>query len=228
MSEPPQIQFPEWAPGEVNRDDAPTRTNRWIVPGLLVIGLLIAVGVYVSVSDTASVEDRYLWALDEADLRDEFAADRQAIKNAEGICKELDDGGRAQGSRADRIGVEHYCDDYLDAFKVLETKVIEGSFTLRDSKMGPSDSGPCSGSGGYSDISVGRGVEVRNDAGDPLGRTKLGPGTKKSRNRCEFLFEVELTEGEDSYVFEVGSRGQIAFTWKELTGMGPHLTLGSS
>ena len=82
------------------------------------------------------------------------------------------------------------------------------------------------GDNGYSDITPGTAVIVKNDARTVLARTVLGTGVGNSAS-CSMPFTVELTEGEDSYLFSVSHRGDVSETFVELNSSGVALSLGS-
>lgn len=211
-------------------DAAAPRKRRWVIVGVAgVAALALAAVLIVVLGDSGpSQEEQYLQDIQDAGLMGEFAADRAAIANATRICNELDGGAKPQGSEADRIGVEHYCVDYADAFKVLETERIEGTFTILDSdSAGFRDGGSCQGDGGYGDLNASTTVVVKNNSGDILARTELGSGTGDGVISCTFTFEFDLTEGEDQYVLLVGDRGEISYSWDEISRRGAvALTIG--
>lgn len=185
----------------------------------LVVSLTLFVG-FAAACGSESVEDQYLAALDEAGAAEEFVAGRQAVANAEALCARIDAGEPAQGTEGDRIGVEFYCADYAEAFQVLEIADVEGSFVLFDEDFGSSREGSlCSGSGGYGDISASTAAVLRDRDGQELARTSLGPGSVDG-DSCVFEFRLtDITEGSpgDVYVLEVGDRGQLDYSFLELT-----------
>ena len=115
---------------------------------------------------------------------------------------------------------------------VLEHRTIKGTMTLMDSSPSiyyspiTAYGGTCWGSGGYSDIGPGTEVYVKNSAGTALGHTPLGTGIGTG-SLCIFTFSVDLTEGEDTYLFEVSHRGQLTYTWTQLANDPPAISLGS-
>ena len=50
-----------------------------------------------------------------------------------------------------------------------------------------------------------------------LARSDLGTGTIGVLNGCEFKFDLTLDEGESVYILEVGHRGEISYTWEEIS-----------
>lgn len=188
-------------------------------PTVLVIGTIglavVALGAFLLWRP--STEDRYLAALDERSLDDDFTTEREAVRNGERICENLEDGAAARGSRVDQVGVEFFCPHFFEDFRVLRTEEITGTFLLISSNSIDSSGNTCSGSGGYSDLSASTQVTVTNDAEETLARTRLGPGETLSTAGCLFKFSFEITEGEDSYVVSVGRRGEFAYSWDEIT-----------
>jgi hypothetical protein len=174
----------------------------------------------------------YLDLLRSKGLAGKFSSDANALANARRVCDSLKNGGKQQGLAEDQIGVQVYCEEFLSGFHVLEHRTVTGSFTLIDSDPSyyfpaiSSAGGTCWGSGGYSDISSGTEVYVKNAAGNVLAHTALGTGTG-SGYLCRFTFSVDLTEGEDSYLFEVSHRGTLTYTFAELASDPPALSLGS-
>jgi len=186
---------------------------------------------FTVVQTPAQQRDTYLTALRNAGLGGHFPSDAAAVAHAQSVCAQLRAGGAQQGMPVDQFAVNNYCSEFADGFHVLETRTITGHFTLMDSAPSfyfPSISnygGGCTGTGGYSDIGSGTEVIVSNGAGRTLAETELGAGHGGS-TYCVFNFRVRLTEGQDSYVVTVSHRGEIHFTWAELTTRGIDLSLG--
>jgi hypothetical protein len=199
------------------------RTGRYAT----LVAAVVVVGAATAFLLGPSTEDRYLAELADEGVRDEFSTEVAAVRNAERLCEDLRDGGDAVGNDADRIGVVHYCDEFADEFRVLQTVTVSGTFVLLESGgrsnvfRNQSEGDPCQGasSGGYSDISAGTTVTVSNLAGAPIDRTALGIGAVRGTN-CRFTFELTVTEGEEGYVLEVGRRGDSTYTFEEFTEPG--------
>lgn len=161
-----------------------------------------------------------------------FASEAEAIAHGKKFCANLAAGSKAQGSRADLAATKSYCSTFTPGFRVLETKLIMGTFTLVDTSYSPyytsidTSNGGCEGAGGYRDIRSGTAVTVKNGNGSFLGSTVLSVGSGTSTS-CEFSFGVSLTEGEDDYVVTVSQRGEVHYSWEKLASGGIHLTLGS-
>ena len=203
-------------------DDSPRRTKgRWIGFGAAAVVIVaVTVAIVVVRSGGSTAEDRYLEALEDSGLH-EWVTDRAAVNAGFTVCDELDAGGPPRGSERDRIAVEHLCTDYLNEFRVLETTDVEGTFTVVSSRdFDGSVGSSCRPSGGYGDINSSTQVVVRNPSGTELARTSLGPGEIERRGRCTFTFEVSLTEGETTYIVEVGSRGEISYSWEQVSRPG--------
>ena len=172
-------------------------------------------------------EDAYLAELEDANVADEFAADRAALAAAERTCEELDQGASPQGSEAQRIAVDWFCPDYADSFSVLDVIAVSGTFELFDEDETFRSS--CSGEGGYGDINSSTAVILRDREGSELSRAELGFGDGNGKT-CEFSFRLQgITEGSpgDVYVLEVGDRGEISYSFAELRVPGAvALTIG--
>lgn len=171
-----------------------------------------------------STQEAYLAELTDEGLLGEFTAERAAVTQAEAVCEDLDSGGPAEGSEADRIAVEHYCDDYAEAFTVLENATVSFYYELYDADS--ADAG-CHGQGGFGDINSSTAVVVRNTEGDELDRQRLGDGTAIG-SACVWEMEFELTEGEETYIVSLasGRRGEIDFSWEDLRSGSAGISLG--
>ena len=100
----------------------------------------------------------------------------------------------------------------------LPTYDATGVFVLLASTDGPEDN--CYGTGGYSDIRSGLAVTVRDSAGRTLATGRLSPGTRASLSRCIFEFEVWDIPQSDFYSFEVGRRGELTYSHREMETSG--------
>jgi hypothetical protein len=186
------------------------------VAALVVGSVLLGLGPI----SRSNPEVDYVKALNDAGLN-EWATDRAALNAGYQVCEELDAGAPAQGSERDALMVEFLCADYLTAFKILAEAEISGTFTVRSSDFSASSTGrTCRPSGGYGDINSSTQVVVTNGEGQRLARSSLGSGRETGLRGCEFSFTVTLTEGEDDYVVEVGRRGQVSYSWSEITTPG--------
>jgi len=167
-----------------------------------------------------SNENRFLSELTEAGFN-EWATERAAIHAGYVVCEQLDLGRPTRGSERDKIAVRHLCPAYLDAFRVLATANITGTFSVvSDSFSGSSTGRSCRPDGGYGDINTSTQVIVKNSAGNELARTSLGSGVIEGFRRCTFTFQLNLTEGETIYILSVGNRGEVDYTWDEISQPG--------
>lgn len=103
---------------------------------------------------------------------------------------------------------------------------VTGTFALVD--LDGFFTGPCFGSGGYSDIGPGTQVVVKDRSGKIMATGSLGPGKARGGSICQFKFAMEVPSS-DFYSFEVGRRGSITYTPEELEAAGWHVgfSLGS-
>lgn len=191
-----------------------------------VVAVIVVIGGFIAFSmGRPSTEDKYLDALTEAKQRTEFPTDAAAVLHAKTECEKFERSGDPRGGKAEKIGVSYYCPKWEKDFKLLETRTITGTFSLFDTDLYGDDGDSCEGEGGYGDLNASTQVVLTDGEGKQLARTDLGPGTLDTYT-CEFEFEFEATEGEDSYLVEVGDRGAISHTWSELKD-GPALSIGS-
>lgn len=90
---------------------------------------------------------------------------------------------------------------------------LTGTFQLLDPGSGPDAN--CRGDGGYSDISGGTDVVVRDGSGSVLAKGALGPG-RRNGGSCTFQFTVRKIPEVDFYEVEVGRRGSLTYSFDEL------------
>lgn len=226
----PVFDYPVYAPPPPPR---PKSGGIWIAVGAIAVLMLAGTGVgaFLLVRDRESADDRYLAALDERGVADQFSSDANAIAAGKRFCRTLEEGGKPQGMPADQVAVDIYCPQFAEGFHVLEIATITGTFTLIDDDPNlynpaiATAGSSCSGSSGYSDIDAGTQVEVKNGAGDILVTTQLGDGSGTSY-QCTFPFSFEITEGEDRYVISVTRRGEISYSFTQLKDDGVTLSLG--
>lgn len=92
----------------------------------------------------------------------------------------------------------------------------------------------CSGTGGFSDITEGAAVTVKDASGKVVAVGRLGVGTPggveeigsiKAAAQCAFVFQVPNVPGSDFYGVEVSHRGQITYSRQQVDG-GLQLKLG--
>jgi hypothetical protein len=196
-----------------------------LVLGLVGLALVLVVGGGIAVGWWVTKPDRdYIAALKATGEYSQYGSDASAIAHGKAVCAALDTGGKAQGTVGDLAATRSYCPKYSEGFHVLEQLTIKGNFELVDSSIYyPSievNGSECEGSGGYSDITSGAAVTVKNGSGKLLASTTLGPGSGTT-SKCEFNFSVDLTEGEDDYSVTVSHRGDVHYTCLLYTSPSP-------
>jgi hypothetical protein len=95
--------------------------RRFLVAGIIILVVVALAGTSLVVLTRDHTERDYLAALEEAGFDDRFAADRAAVARASEVCAKYDAGAPVEGYKSDKIAVEYYCDDYLEAFTVVPT-----------------------------------------------------------------------------------------------------------
>ena len=207
--------------------------STWLATGgvtAVIVMLLAVIWILLSTRPPSAPppESRYLAALKDAGLFNQFNSDANALAHGRQVCRQLDDGGPQQGVMADKFAVEAFCPQFAEGFHILDTVTASGVFVLTDTAGVDAiavDGPACDGAGGYSDIAPTTPVVVRNGKGDVLATTSLGPG-KGDAAQCTFTFTFPVTEGEDRYVVSVGRRGEFSYTFGQLRGQGVHIRLG--
>lgn len=104
------------------------------------------------------------------------------------------------------------------------THTLTGTFELTSKSLGfYTDKPSCNGYGGYDDIRTGTDVAVYDGGGKVLGHGSLSAGrvgpVDWGGNRsytCTFDFTVPDLPKVDFYKVEVGSRGDLLFSYEEL------------
>lgn len=91
---------------------------------------------------------------------------------------------------------------------------IDGDVTLFSETEGSASN--CYGTGGYSDISEGLSVTVRDESGMILATSRLDAG-RRTGNRCTFAFMVSGVPQAEFYSVEVGRRGALTYSHDEMT-----------
>lgn len=233
---PPSTTIPPPPVSELPSPPDPRATTKRLVTSVLLASLgalVLLCGIGGGVWWWLGKPDRdYIGDLRASGDLASFSSEAEAIAHGKRVCADLSAGGKAQGTRIDLAATKAYCSRFSGGFHVLETKIIEGTFTLIDTSYSPyytsiDTSGfGCEGAGGYSDIRTGTAVTVKNAAGILLGSAQLAAGSGDSSS-CTFAFSVNLTEGEDDYVVSVSHRGDMHYTWSQLSTGGIRLSLGS-
>jgi hypothetical protein len=222
--------YPEES-GNAEEPQKSTKAKWWVFAGIAVVGMVaMAVAAFVLLKPESN-ESTYLGALKKGGLAGQFNSDANAIAHGKQVCRDLDAGGVQQGRPEDKVAVDAFCSKFSKGFHVLETATVDGSFTLMDTSYSRYSSAissygsGCEGDGGYSDISSGTEVIVKNSKGDVLAQTPLGTGSGTS-TICTFKFSLEVSEGENQYIVSVSHRGDKSYSFTELKDDGIHLSLG--
>jgi hypothetical protein len=105
----------------------------------------------------------------------------------------------------------------LIVFSATSKHDITGDLTLTDPSHVADTDADCTGHGGYSDITEGAQVTVKNGDGKTLGTGELGPGVSDGTS-CVFDFTVKGLRRSDFYAIAVSHRGDITFSRKQLEG----------
>jgi hypothetical protein len=92
---------------------------------------------------------------------------------------------------------------------------INGTLTLTDSDFNWSVGKACTGSGGYSDISEGADVTVKNESGRIIANATLEAGTGAA-GPCLFPFHVKGVPDAKFYAIEISHRGELRYSKDEL------------
>jgi len=179
--------------------------------------------IYLDDFKIFSNEDLYIERLTENNLLNDFAAPRQAINLANEKCNAIDEGGETKGNLAEKLGVEIFCPEYFQSFKILKIINVNGTFTLNSDyssysgySIGGTDTN-CYGTGGYSDIRPSMNIVLRNSKGITMYQAIVTSNIRTKRSQCTFEFTFfDVVEGEDVYVFEVANRGEIRYDFEDL------------
>lgn len=92
---------------------------------------------------------------------------------------------------------------------------LTGSFTLFAQTDGPASD--CYGRGGYSDITSGVSVTVRDGASAILATGSLGNGQRSATGgSCTYTFTIRDVKQADFYSIEVGRRGALSYSFAEM------------
>jgi hypothetical protein len=122
---------------------------------------------------------------------------------------------------------------YLLLGKSSPKHTLTGKIRLTDSAINHASAQSCSGSGGYSDMSAGTAVVVKDGAGKVIGTSQLDAGSvptaeQYSTVKCDFTFQVAGLSKAAFYSVEVSHRGAQTFSAADLEAQGwaVSLTLG--
>ena len=96
---------------------------------------------------------------------------------------------------------------------------IQGTFTLTDSDIIRTFT-VCKGTGGFSDIQAGITVVVKNEKGEIVAKSNLEqniePSFSLEPKKCVYPFKISNVPKSSFYIVEVGKRGALTFSRKEL------------
>ncbi|WP_310964553.1 hypothetical protein [Nocardioides terrisoli] len=189
---------------------------------------------FTVVPTPAELQSQFASELRDKGLGGKFASDVAAAAFAKRTCSRLDAGGAQQGPAVDAVAVSVYCPKYSNGFTTLERIHVKATFGLKDSDPSSyfpdivSKAGGCSGTSGYSDITAGREVLVKDGAGDLLTTTTLRAGHGSPPFSCTFDFSFTVLDGaKGGYSITVANRGDVHFSAAQLKIPGAvGLTLG--
>ncbi len=122
-------------------------------------------------------------------------------------------------------------EQYPDEFASMMKNTISGTFVLYDEDILPKTlpgrfvamlGRICYASGGYGDIKGGAEVIVKDGAGKVIGKGSLWEGRREGQitDACAFPFQVTFIPDADFYEIEVGRRGSLIFSHRELESIG--------
>ena len=184
--------------------------------------LIVTATVWIAFVAPQRQQQKLVTTLRDQGLAGQFSSDAAAVAHAQSVCRSLDNGGAQQGPKEDAIAVSIYCGKYESGFKVLTPIEVAGSITLNDTNPStyiPSitgDSSSCQGAGGYSDISPGTEVVVKNGSGTVLTTTQLDVGSGAPPVDCQFKFSFTVMDGESDYSVTISHRGELHYTAAQL------------
>jgi hypothetical protein len=97
-----------------------------------------------------------------------------------------------------------------------EKETITGTVTINE--LVDAGSSPCSGEGGYSDITEGLGVVVKNEEGTTLANGSLGEGRREGEPIpvCTFPFTITDVPKAEFYSVSAGRRGELTYSYDEM------------
>ena len=85
-----------------------------------------------------------------------------------------------------------------------ETRKLSGAVILNDPGAARTETG-CTGSGEFSDLTVGLEVTIRNETGETIGSTGLSYDDRGGDDQCLFMWEVMIGSAT-TYSIHVGER----------------------
>ncbi len=119
-----------------------------------------------------------------------------------------------------------------------QTLTVNGDITLHDvgtdlalacrTQDCPPGFGLClNESDGYSDISAGGSVVVKDSAGTTIATGELGKGTDIDTSYCRYSFTVPNVPISNFYSIAIGHRNGITFSQADVESGAVHITLGN-
>ena len=208
----------------------------------LTIGFLSL--IIISCSNTDS---QYINALKDKNFFNEYAGETQAITLAQKKCESINNGASNSGPNYEKIGIEYYCPEYLETYRVLElgfpyvsVKIILAPEPYNFDFPIEGSISSCFGTGGYRDINKNLNITLEDADGKRVAKAnhryslgnhldELGDGYVDELFRCELLFEfTDFDEVDtDYYTLILDDRGEEEYTWIEFTrNLNHSFTLG--
>lgn len=115
----------------------------------------------------------------------------------------------------------------ISVYGALRSELLDTTHT--GSALQAVDGDGCIGFGGYSDMTSGADVAVKNGKGSLIATGRLGTGTlaRSGGFKCTFSFELQVPDSS-FYVIQVSHRGEQHYSKSDLTGRSWHveMTLG--
>ena len=104
------------------------------------------------------------------------------------------------------------------------THDLHGTLTLQSEDVASAYKSPpgsrCSGAGGFSDLDIGAGVTVTDQAGRIVGTSSISSSSKGDPKTCTFTFDVPGVPNRSFYKVEVSHRGGITYSYNQLQTAG--------
>lgn len=118
----------------------------------------------------------------------------------------------------------------LGAVMNAKKQTVTVNVTLNDSQGGWSQDAPCAGTGGYSDMTAGTAITMKNGDGQVIATGVLPGGVADDATTCTFTASVKNVPRADFYAVSVGGRGEVTSSRSDLekNAWSFDLTLGSA
>jgi hypothetical protein len=107
-----------------------------LIPGLVVAGLVAGVATWVLIPKQ---DDLYFKALTDGGFAASFATQEIAVIQAKAVCAGLAGGGEPTGFDYQKVGVDFYCPDFSEIYKVVPTPEQQQKMlvtSLREADLG--------------------------------------------------------------------------------------------